>query len=245
MNSNYDHTLNSFLENYASGLFKHTKVQDNPDDTLLILDDRVKATNRQLANLKRRVAFLLKRAILIVRHIDYLQEMLQAILAPLIKESVSIDVEGLSVEMPSKGEVKLIIFLECNESQLASDIDHKIVNISESILRNLGYNCVLVTVTSRPNTNIAENELIRVILEHAPISINGIAQVLSSISPERPIQEHHVATLADRLRKKDLIIWQPSKTYVPTRKALSLFSSAKSRNSSDIKRALELGRKKW
>ena len=84
--------------------------------------------------------------------------------------------------------------------------------------------------------------ILRVIKKSAPAGMNTIKSVL--MEKNFLFQENLLKNKLDEMRKKDMIVHINGK-YALTSKSLSMLPITKDKYSSDIERALELGRKKW
>ena len=84
--------------------------------------------------------------------------------------------------------------------------------------------------------------ILRVIKKRAPADINIIKKEL--INKNFSIQVSFLKKKLDKIRKEGMILYTNGK-YALTQKSLSILPVTKDRNSSDIERVLDLGRKKW
>lgn len=85
--------------------------------------------------------------------------------------------------------------------------------------------------------------LLRFLKVRQPINLSCLVKVVSNDYPA--ISKKWLSHKLDRLRKKDLIMREKSGNYVLTSKALSVVPAGAKYTSSDIDRALALGRRKW
>lgn len=85
--------------------------------------------------------------------------------------------------------------------------------------------------------------ILRMLKIHQPITLREMFEFCVDAYPA--INEKWVNGKLDQLRKKKLVIREKSGGYVLTAAGLNSVPSGARHNSSDISRALELGRKKW
>ena len=86
--------------------------------------------------------------------------------------------------------------------------------------------------------------ILRMIKELQPLSLGELAAEIRV--SYKSMTDKWLANKLDRLRKNGLVIWQKNnKTYVLTKEALSVVPAGARSTSSDIDRALALGKRKW
>jgi hypothetical protein len=85
--------------------------------------------------------------------------------------------------------------------------------------------------------------LLRLIKISQPVDIQKLSLLLNKTYPM--IQDKWLKNKLDTLRHKQLLIWQKPGLYALTSLGLSLVPTGASRSSSDVSRALDLGRRKW
>lgn len=85
--------------------------------------------------------------------------------------------------------------------------------------------------------------LLRIIKSHQPISLNEFLERLRKDYVS--VDTKWLKSSLDQLRKKQFIHWQRPGEYVLTYEGLGAIPTGARRSSSDIERALALGRKKW
>ena len=238
--------IEDFLTTYSSGRFKNSKVQEVPDGAFLILDDQVRATSRQITLLQKKISELLGHKLDVIRYADHFGNTLTTAIISLVPEPTKIQVEGVSMELSTKSTVRLSILLACNQNDLTRNIQRHVESIVKGLIKPLGISTVEIFVSGRSSSQLTESAVIKIIVQHAPLNIESISSLINESREKTEFVERaQVAIVVDRIRRKGLLLWQSSDMYVPTQHALSLFSSATSRNSSDVKRALALARRKW
>ena len=84
--------------------------------------------------------------------------------------------------------------------------------------------------------------LMRLVKAHQPVSAEKLVQLLVGDYPS--IDERWLKHRLDALRRKDLVIWQKPGCYALTALGVSVVPTGKRRSSSDIQRALVLGRRR-
>lgn len=100
-------------------------------------------------------------------------------------------------------------------------------------------------VTDGVGANLPSTPVIlRRIKVHAPITTDALAQILQSEGLSLPDSRWLQRNL-DRLRKQALLSRSKAGKYCLTEKALGVVPRSRNRTSSDVERALALGRRKW
>ena len=85
--------------------------------------------------------------------------------------------------------------------------------------------------------------LLRLIKTLQPVKIECVSESLKKTYPV--IEDKWLKNKLDTLRRKKLVIWQKPGFYALTSSGLNLVPTGTRRSSSDISRALDLGRRKW
>ena len=85
--------------------------------------------------------------------------------------------------------------------------------------------------------------LLRTLKTSQPVTLNGFASIVQKSFPAA--SKDWLSHRLDYLRKKELVLRQKDATYVLTTSALRLTPAGTRRASSDIDRALALGRRRW
>jgi hypothetical protein len=238
--------LNEFLETYARGRYAGSRLQTTPEINFLILDEHVKATTRQIAILESKVSEIACAPVTVTQYSDHLRETFMTALNSILHEAIGLSIEGAHFELVAKEKARVFLAVNSEHSHLTAATRIRVSEIALSIGRPLGIENVELEITGHGHSAINDALVIREVLKVAPIDAAGLAIVLSaSETIQRTFSETETGVMLDRLRRKGLLIWQPSGKYAPAQKALYLYSSSKSRRSSDIERALALGRKRW
>ncbi|MFD0892646.1 hypothetical protein KBB96_14575 [Luteolibacter ambystomatis] len=238
--------IREFIRDFSRGRYKNSKIEEGPEVTFLIIDDTVQATERQISTLRSKVSQLIDSEVMIVRHADRLRDTITQSLGALIAEAVGILVDSINLENLRSFKPTVSISLLCHEDELTKETTKKITKVANSVFESLEYRNTNILFEARFTDHLAEAEVLQIILRNSPVSAEKICSALNFQSTRSSaISVAQVLLVIDRLRKKKWVIWQESGNYVPTHASLYIFASHRSRSSSDVKRALELARKKW
>lgn len=121
--------------------------------------------------------------------------------------------------------------LEEAENDKLIEMLNKFSELSEIVIQQAGV---------IPLTDVV---ILRKIKELQPVSYETL---LNAIKAEKiTFEELDLKRELDKLRKSKMLIRSSREVYLVTEDALSKIPHGKGRNSSDIKRLLELGRRKW
>lgn len=238
--------ISSFLESFARGRYKSAVIRNTPDGSLLIVDKEVIATNRQLSVLKGKLHGMFDLDVTVIRHENHLINNYVEALRLLLAEKIGEPIETVQLDRPTKGKASLFVSLEIDESEITPSIRKKILSVSTSLAKPIGINSIKLNVVGKFGAKISDSRIIQDLVKTAPITAERLAQQLNESGEfDDRVTTKQVAVVLDRLRRNGIAVWQETIGYVPTREALSIFSSFKSRRSSDVLRALDLGRRKW
>jgi hypothetical protein len=238
--------LNKFLETFARGRYAGSRLQSTPEIIFLILDERVKATTRQIAILESKVSEIASAPVTVTQYTDHLRETFMNALSSILNDALGLSIDGADFELVAKDKARIFLAVSSEHSQLTSATHTRAAEIALSIGNPLGIEKVDLEISGQGHSSINDALVIREVLKIAPIDAAGLAVVLNAKDMnQQTYTETETGVMLDRLRRKGLLIWQPSGKYVPAQRALYLYSLPKSRRSSDVERALALGRKKW
>lgn len=238
--------ITEFLKTFASGRYAGARLQSTPEATILVLDEHVKASSRQLSLLKNKLSDILGVPLEITRHSDHLKETFLNALSAILTDTTDMSIEGAHFELLTKQKARLFLAVDSEHSILTSAFRDRIKETALSIGKPLGIDTVELEVSGRGRSGINDSQVVREVLKSAPVGAAELAARMNSGEGGECISsEGEIAVILDRLRRKGLLVWQPTGTYVPAKRALYLYSSHKNRRSSDVIRALELGRRRW
>lgn len=152
----------------------------------------------------------------------------------------------------SKGAVRSLFISFSDESVIDTWIEvdaisdperESLTTFYKQILENTGLkkgNIFWIDVDSEKPSVPA---ILRAIKVLQPVELEALCSDLQRIYPS--VNERWLRSKLDLLRKKSLIHWQKPGSYVLTSASLGAVPTSTARSSSDIQRALALGRKKW
>lgn len=238
--------IDEFLETFARGRYAGSRLQATPEITFLILNETVKATIRQIALLESKASEVAGVPVKVTQYSDHLRETFLSALSSILNEAIGISIEGAHFELVAKNKARVFLAVNSEHSLLTAATRGRVFDIAQSIGRPLGIETLEFEISGRGHSIINDALVIREVLKVAPVDAAELALVLSaSKTIQQSFSTAETGVMLDRLRRKGLLIWQPSGKYVPAQNALYLFSSPRSRRSSDVERALALGRKRW
>ncbi len=238
--------MHEFLETFAGGRYVGSRLQTTPEMSFLILNENVKATTRQIAILESKASEIAGVPVKVTQYSDHLRETFMNAFGSILNEAIGVSIEGAHFELVSKEKARIFLAVNSEHSLLTAATRVRISEIAQSIGSPLGIENVELEISGQGHSTINDALVIREVLKVAPLDAAGLALVLNaSKTIQQTFSKAETGVMLDRLRRKGLLIWQPSGKYVPAQSALYLYSSARSRRSSDIERALALGRKRW
>jgi hypothetical protein len=152
----------------------------------------------------------------------------------------------------SNGAVKSLFISFSNEDLVDTWIEVDVFSESEKKNLDAFYGEIL------KNTNLEKGNIFWIDIESEKPSVPAILRTIKVLQPVKidvlcsellniypGVNERWLKSKLDLLRKKYFVHWQRPGTYVLTSAALSAVPTSTNRTSSDVKRALALGRKKW
>ena len=238
--------IDEFLETFARGRYSGSRIQSTPEVTFLVLGEHVKATRRQLAILESKVTGIYGASVTVTRHSDHLRETFMSALSAILADAVGLTVEGAHFELVGNKTAQVFLAVSSEHSKLTKTTRDRIAEAASSLGKPLGIESLQLEISGHGHSTINDALVIREALRVAPVNAESLAIVMSdSEKIDRTFTTAEAGVMLDRLRRKGLLVWQESGKYAPTQQALYLYSSPKSKRSSDVMRALELGRKRW
>lgn len=200
-------------------------------------------SKRQLTHLVNDVNKRFGRELLAIFVLDEVHESMEMALSSLLRQRFPKGVRSILVSVPSTDNVTVIIEPYNNKPPAdgmvskANELVERFFELQDMHLKTIEW--VGATV-ERPTLSI----LLRMVKTLAPVDISDIVNVLYS-QDYWYIDEKQLRHQLDALRKKGFVVRQRSGKYVPTELALHAVPHGATRSSSDVDRALELGRRKW
>ncbi|POZ50479.1 hypothetical protein [Methylovulum psychrotolerans] len=148
----------------------------------------------------------------------------------------------VSLYVSFKNESMVDAFIEASNltSQLESDVSKHFKKILEDADLKIG----IIYWLSSPSDLPSLPAILRALKILQPINLQTMAAHMQE--SYKSVSDRWLRNKLDQLRKKGLVIWQKdSETYTITNMALRFVPAGTKRNSSDIERALALGKRKW
>lgn len=199
-----------------------------------------KTSMRQLNYLSRAIKKELKLDAEILIYRGEEQHKFESGLCALLKENFGEAVADCYVSLPEENFAE--IWIDLTDFRLANSdaFRSKIVNYVELFNKKLRF----IHWSGAKKEKPSNAAILRAVKTAAPASIDDISQHIELKGLFVPSLEWLNAKL-DLLRKNGMLLCQHDKTYVMTDKGLSLVPHGHFRSSSDIERALALGRREW
>ena len=218
------------------------------DETILIYVPREKlaakvspgfTSLRQLGNLKKILSKRYSSLVEVIFTESESHKELESGFFQLLKRRFDHKVVSFYVSFVDEGEVDT--WVECLEltDELKSEVEEYLEDLLKGASLKLANVNWLESSLEMPSTPV----LLRLVKPSQPIDINKISILLKKTYPG--IEEKWLKNKLDSLRRKQLLIWQRPGLYALTSLGLSLVPTGARRSSSDVSRALDLGRRKW
>ena len=202
-----------------------------------------KTSKRQVTQLKNDVKKIYNRELLAIVILDDNHEAVELALGTLLSQRFPKVIRGVFVSVPSIDNVTVILEPFDNKppaEEVLEDIKELVEKFLDLQELHLGAIEWAGATGERPSLPV----LLRLVKTLAPVEVEDIG--LSLRKQDRwYVDAKDIRHSLDALRKKGLVIRQKTGKYVPTEAALHVIPHGPTRNSSDVDRALELGRRKW
>ncbi len=210
-----------------------------PQDNLGKIVGKKQTSIRQLNNLKTKLTDQFSKNSEFIFIQDSFQQDLEASFFQMLNRKFDRNI--ISLYTSFHGDAAVDAFIEVGQlnENLQQDIESHFKKILSDASLNLG-------VLHWPDSPLlpAVNVLLRIIKTTQPVKLD---EILKKIDPSyKSVSNKWLNHKLDHLRKKGFVKRQKSTdTYVLTDKALQVIPAGARRASSDIERALALGKKKW
>lgn len=145
-----------------------------------------------------------------------------------------------SLFLSSRGDEIVDCWIELDA--LPGQLENEVAQYLAELLGTLDLAIGEIFWLSSPSTMPSVLALLRQVKAHQPISAQELA---AKFEAESGVSEQKIAHAMDSLRRKGLVLWQRPGLYSLTVEGLAAVPRGLSRSSSDIARALALGRRKW
>jgi hypothetical protein len=196
-------------------------------------------SKKKINSIKNKVIEKFKCNVEVILSLTEEQKELEAGLYRLLNRKFHNSIISLYLSFINTDSVEAII-----EGQAINDaLRNEVVEFFRNQLKDVDINLLSVRWFDSHEDFPSPPELLRYIKKHQPITMTDLLVVLHELYES--VSEKWLGRQLDALRKKGFLLREPSKHYVLTAHALSEIPAGKRRSSSDIERALALGRRKW
>lgn len=224
-------------------------VRYRPSDGVLLLyvpriyvADRASKTStsvRQLQNIAKNLKDKYSADVVIIYTLSKSHQELEASLYEVL--NFRFDNKILTFFISFLGDGTIESWIEV--SGLNDDLKTKIETFYRNALDGASHKVGKVHWLSSQDDLPTKLALLRIVKSHQPISVGEFLGRLREEYVE--VDEKWLKRSLDQLRKKEFVHWQRPGEYVLTYDGLGAVPTGNRRSSSDIERALALGRKKW
>lgn len=197
-----------------------------------------KTSLRQLNNLAAIISDKFSSKVVVVQMESESHRELELSLRRLLNERFEGRIQSLYVSSTGDGVADCWVELDALPGELESELAQYLQELLNMLELDIGELFWL----SAPSTMPSVLALLRYVKEHQPISARDL---VGKFEPESRVTEQKIAHVMDSLRRKGLVLWQRPGLYSLTVEGLAAVPRGLSRSSSDIARALALGRRKW
>ena len=198
-----------------------------------------KTSERQLKNIAKNVGEKFSTEVMVIYTLSKSHQELEAGLTEVLNLRFDNKVRTFFMSFQGDGIVESWIELSGLNEDLKNSVETFYRDTLDGTDHELGAIHWLASHDDLP-TKLA---LLRIIKSHQPIDV---ASFLIRLQKEyMAVDEKWLKRALDQLRKKKLVHWQRPGEYVLTYVGLGAVPTGTRRSSSDIERALALGRKKW
>lgn len=234
-----------FLSKYADGRFVNSAVYETPEVTFLAIDENLPSTESEMRALEASLESELGMQIIVTALSQQTIQSVTTSIVALVKSKTGVELKELNLRLQTKGKASLTVSLP-GAAARGSQIEEEVRNIAAHVCESVGFELTNVDVNGEVPKVFTLARLLKVIVIHAPINLQDIERILKEEGTFQDSDTKLLKSRLDKLREDKKIFWQKENgSYVPTRQALYDFSNRRSRVSSDVERALELGRRQW
>lgn len=199
-----------------------------------------KTSIRQLKYLSKAIKKDLRLNTEILIHRGEEQQKFEAGLCALLRDNFGEAVEDCYVSLPEEKFAEIWIDLTDFSLVNSESLKSKVIEYLELFDKKLRFIHWSGEKKEKPSNPI----ILRAVKTAAPAEVAEIQKIIEMKGLFVPSSEWLNGKL-DLLRKNDMLLRQQDKTYVLTHKGLRLVPHGNFKSSSDIERALALGRRKW
>jgi hypothetical protein len=197
-------------------------------------------STRQLSNLKKELTEKYSRKVEIILVQNDAQQILESGFYEILNRKFNDQIVSLYVSFRHESVVDAFIEV----SNLTQQLEREVAEHFKTVLGEANLRLGGIQWLQSPSDLPTLPSILRALKILQPINLYGITVEMQK--SYKSVSDRWVSNKLDQLRKKGLIIWQKeSETYVLAGKALGVVPAGARRTSSDIERALALGKRKW
>ena len=239
--------VRTFLEQGSRDYLGKVRVRAT-DECILLYVDRDKlsgkaapgmVSHRQLQNLKRLLHDKFSCSSEVIFTQPESHEDLEIGLFRILKGHFASQIESLCLSFLDNKTVHLWIEIDSQDEDLQQQVLKVVTGFLQLALLNLSQIDWINSAIKLPSAPV----ILRVLKIHQPVDLT---RLLEHIGVDYPgIDQRSLKPLLERLRRKGMIQWHKPGEYTLTAKALSFVPAGAFKSSSDVDRALALGRRRW
>jgi len=241
--------LQDYLKETNVSFFEKIRLRKS-DDTIILSVDRskvaAKATSdmtseRQLSNLKQKISSKFNTNVEIIFTVNKAHYEMEAGFHQILNHKFGQKIITFFLSFISDNKINVMLELDSIHPEIKKDISDSL----QTLFDESGFSINNIFWIDSSPFNLPTNiELLRLIKDYQPISALNIIEKLTA--QYEIIDIKWLNRKLDLLRKKGFVIRQSENgTFVLTMEALSLIPAGTRRTSSDITRALAMGKMKW
>lgn len=200
---------------------------------------RGKTSERQLQNIVKNIADKFSTEVMVIYTLSQSHQKIEAGLYEVLNLRFDDKIQTFFISSQKDGTIQTWIEVSGLNDDLRARIETFYSDTLEGTQLNVGIINWITSQTDLPT----KLTLLRIIKSYQPIKVEGFLRKLKKEYPA--VEERWLKRALDQLRKKQLVHWQRPGEYVLTYDGLGAVPTGARRSSSDIERALALGKKKW
>lgn len=143
-----------------------------------------------------------------------------------------------------EGEAPGRVWYELSPGVSPEVVLDSLIMLTRMIFNARGYSAPQVIVDDL-STGPRDSQILKTVKQLAPVLPRVVASALSEETPQNTRGEEWFERRLDLLRKKGLVVWVGSMGYVLSLLGLTVAPHSHDRDSTDVRRVLVLGRRKW
>ncbi len=240
--------IKEYLESQKRAFISDVRLRPSDESIMLYVSQHRVASKakpgvtsaRQLNNIKKGLAGKYSRKVEVILVQDDAQQALESGFYQILNRKFNDQIVSLYISFRDESVVDAFIEVSILTGQLQCEISEHFKTVLEDAELRLG----TIQWLSSPSELPTLPALLRALKTLQPVNLYRLTIIIQK--SYKSVSDKWLSHKLDQLRKKGLVIWQKdSETYVLTDKALGYIPAGTRRTSSDIERALALGRRKW